>query len=207
MKNKKTKILLMLLPVIFINLPALALDINEYSDFSSRSLIMNKMNNTENITQEQRELLISKKLFPNAECLNQQIKKNNLDNVRLLLEAKTNPNNSYYSEYPIYTAAKANNFEILKLLYEYGAKLDKGFYSELYEAVKNKNTEMAQFLIDKGARVNYQDSINNNTILYMSLKNNMYNISAQLIAKGAKADPRSVKYIKKKKLYNLIEDK
>ncbi len=188
-------------------LPALALDINDYSDFSSRSLIMNKMNSTETISQEQRELLISKKLFPTSECLNQQIKKGNFENVKLLLDSKTNPNNSYYSEYPIYTAAKMNNFEILSLLYEYGAKLDRGFYSELYEAVKNKNTQMAQFLIDKGAKVNYQDSITNNTILYMSLKNKMYDISAQLIAKGAKADMKSVRYIKKKKLYNLIEDK
>lgn len=188
-------------------LPALALDTNEYSDFSTRSLIMNKMNNTQGISQEQKELLISKKLFPNPECLNQQIKKGNVENVKLLLEAKTNPNNSYYSEYPIYTAAKANSFEIVKLLYEYGAKLDRGFYSELYEAVKNNNPEMAQFLIDNGSRVNYQDSVTNNTILYMSLKNKMYDISAQLIAKGAKADMKSVKYIKKNKLYNLIEDK
>ncbi len=207
MKHLNNKILFLLLPVVLISLPALALDINEYSDFSSRSLIINKMNNTDSISQEQKELLIAKKLFPTSECLNKEIKKGNLENVKLLLEAKTNPNNSYYSEYPIYTAAKANNFEILKLLYEYGAKLDKGFYSELYEATKNKNKEMAQFLIDKGARVNYQDSITNNTILYMSLKNNMYDISAQLIAKGAKADNKSVKYIKKKKLYNLIEDK
>ncbi len=203
----KNKFLLMLLPVVLFSLPALALDITEYSDFSSRSIIMNKMNNTESISQEQKELLISKKLFPTSECLNQQIKKGNIENVKLLLDSKTNPNNSYYSEYPIYTAAKANNFEILKLLYEYGAKLDKGFYSELYEAVKNENKEMAQFLIDNGARVNYQDSITNNTILYMSLKNRMYDISAQLIAKGAKADMKSVGYIKKKKLYNLIEEK
>ena len=207
MKHMKNKFLLMLLPVVLFSLPALALDITEYSDFSSRSIIMNKMNNTESISQEQKELLISKKLFPTSECLNQQIKKGNIENVKLLLDSKTNPNNSYYSEYPIYTAAKANNFEILKLLYEYGAKLDKGFYSELYEAVKNENKEMAQFLIDNGARVNYQDSITNNTILYMSLKNRMYDISAQLIAKGAKADMKSVGYIKKKKLYNLIEEK
>ena len=206
LKNEKWK-LLFLFFIFFTTTGIYGYDLSDFGDFSSRSIIMNKLNNQSPMTQEQRDLLVSKKLTPTSECLFVQSKKGNYDNVKLLLEAKVNPNQSYMSEFPIYIAAKENHFEVVKLLYEYNAKLDRGFYSELYEAIRNKNQEMAQWLIDKGARVNYIDSITNNTILYLSLKNNMYDISTQLISKGAKADMRSVKYIKKKKLINLIPDK
>ena len=124
-----------------------------------------------------------------------------------MLEFKLDPNVSYLSDYPLYYAAKLNRSEIAKLLLEYNAKPDRGFYSELYEAVKNKNTELAQLLLDKGAKVNYRDSITNNSILYFALKNNMFDIAQQLISKGAYPDKKSVQLIKKKKLYNLIQDK
>lgn len=205
MKLKLIKILL-LLPVLFlIKAPALAFDINELGDFSSRSVIMNSKNSI--LTQEQKDILLSKKLTPTIECLIEQIKKNNLENIEILLKAHINPNENFMAEYPLYIAAKKNNFEALKLLYEYGAKLDRGFNSELYEAVKNKNSDMAQFLIDKKANVNYADSITSNTILYLALKNNLLPIAKELIEKGAKPDKKSVLLIKKKKLFYLIQDK
>lgn len=177
------------------------------SDFSERSLIMRSLYNKESINQEQRDILTSKKMYLAPACLFEQIKKNNIENVKLLLEFKLDPNKSYLSDYPLYYASKLNRTDIAKLLIEYGAKPDKGFYSELYEAVKNKNTELAQILIDKKAKVNYQDSITNNTILYYALKNNMFDIAQQLIIKGAYPDKKSIKIIKKRKLYNLIPEK
>lgn len=205
MKSKlTTKILSLLMPILFLNVSALAIDLSDYKDFSSRSLIMNNQNNL--INQEQKELLKSKKLSPDAFCLIEQIKKNNIENVKILLEFKTNPNQSYMEEYPIYIAAKENNFEILKLLYEHGAKLDKSFYSELYEAVKHKNNEMAQFLIDKKANIHYIDSVTQNSILYLAIKNNMANIAQQLIEKGADINFKTLKLIKKKKLDYLLKN-
>ena len=199
----KTTLLLLMLALLF-KTPTLAIDLNELGDFSSRSLIMRE--NKDTITQEQKDELQAKKLTRTAQCLITQIKKNNYENVVLLVETKTNLNSHYLGDYPIYIAAKKNNFEIVKLLFENGAKLDRGFSSELYEAVKNKNTQMAQFLIDNKAKINYKDTVTENTILYLALKNNMLDIAKQLINKGAYADKKSVLIVKKKKLFDLIKD-
>jgi len=193
------------MPILFIAMSALAIDIKDFGDFSSRSIIMNGQKET--MTQEQKDVLIYKKLSPTVQCLIQQIKKNNIENVELLLNTGLNPNNNYSTEYPIHIAAKENHFEIVKILYEKGAKLDKGFYSELYEAVRNKNNEMAQYLLDRNANIHYIDSLTQNTILYLALKNNMLDIAQQLIQKGAKADRKTILIIKKKNLLYLIKNK
>ncbi len=207
----KQKIFLLLLIPTFVQMSVLASEYNSFDgtipNFSERSVIMKSLYKQETINQEQKDILASKKLYLATSCLFDQIKKNNIDNVKLLLEFKLDPNVSYLSDYPLYYAAKLNRSEIAKLLLEYNAKPDRGFYSELYEAVKNKNTELAQLLLDKGAKINYRDSITNNSILYFALKNNMFDIAQQLISKGAYPDKKSVQLIKKKKLYNLIQDK
>lgn len=199
------KILFLLLPMLFLTTSALAINISEFGDFSSRSVIMSGQKNT--LSQEQKDILISKKLSPTTQCIIEQIKKNKNENVQLLLEAGVNPNTSYLAEYPIYIAAKENNFEALKMLYEYGAKLDRGFNSELYEAIKNKNADMAQYLIDKKSNINYKDSVTNNTLLYLAIKNNMLSVAQQLVDKDIAPDKKSVILIKKKKLFYLIKDK
>ena len=211
MKIINKKLLFLLIIPTVLKLSVLASEFKSYEstmpNFSERSLIMKSLYGKETINQEQKDILTSKKLYLAPACLFEQIKKNNIENVRLLLEYKLDPNKSYLSEYPLYYASKLNRSEIAKLLIEYGAKPDKGFYSELYEAVKNKNAELAQILLDNKAKVNYQDSITNNSILYFALKNNMLDIAQQLILKGAYPDKKSVKIIKKRKLYNLIPDK
>lgn len=181
---------------------ALAVNLSDFGDFSSRSLILNQQKNQ--LTQEQKDILTSKKLSLNSKCLITQINKNNIENVSLLLEFGINPNSTHLNETPFYQAAKKNNLEILKLLYKHGAKPDKSMYSELYVAVKNKNNKMAQFLLDKKANIHYIDSITENTILYMALKNNMYDVAQSLIQKGANIDFKSANLIKKKKLEYLI---
>ncbi len=178
----------------------------ELGDFSSRSTIMNKMNGTSQITQNQINALKERKLAPNAQCLNEQIKKGNIENVEMLLQSGVSPNSTYLSDYPSYVAAKYKQADIVRLLVENGAKLDRGFFSELFEAVKNKDNELAFFLINNGARVNYQDSVTNNTILSMALKNKMYDVAKILIQNGAKADNLSVKIIKQKKLQWIVEE-
>ena len=203
MKIIFSKILFLLMPIQFF-VSALAIDLSDFGDFSSRSMILNQQKNQ--LTQEQKNILTSKKLTPTAQCLIKQIKKDNIENVGLLLEFGVNPNTAYISEYPIYIAAKKNNFDILKLLYDHGAKLDKSMNSELYVAVKNKNTEMANFLLDKKANIHYIDSITENTILYIALKNDMLDVAHRLISKGIGADIKSIKLIKKKKLEYLIEN-
>ncbi len=175
-----------------------------FGDFSNRSLIMKSLNSQNRITQEQKDILSYNKLTPTPKCLIEQIKKNNIENVRMLLDAKVDPNQQYNIEYPFYIAAKLNNMEMVELLYLYGAKPDKSLNSELYEAVKNKNEAMVQFLLDRNANVNYIDIIGN-TPLYMALKNNMTEIARQMIDKGARIDNNSYILIKKKKLDSILQ--
>ncbi len=204
-KTYKAKgIFLIALLSFFVNIPVNAFDINDFGDFSSRSVIESSLFNRQTSTQEQRDLLKARNLVPTTKCMIEQIKKNNYENVKLLLEAKVNPNQQYMANYPIYIAVKENRFEIVKLLCENNAKLNKSMYSELYEAVRNKNKEMAQYLLDKGANVNYTDNFGNSTILYLALRNKMYDLASQMIQKGARADKDSVKYVQKHKLEYLI---
>ena len=195
----------LLITLVLFSVPSFAFDINELGDFSSRSVIEGALfKREETIPQEIKDLLKAKKLYPNSKCLIEQIKKGNIENVELLLRAKVNPNQNYMTDYPIYIAARENKFDILKLLYENNAKLDRGFYSELYAAIKNKNEQMAQYLLNKGANLRYIDAITNDTVLYSALKNKMYNTAEQMILKGAPADNKSINYIKKHKLEYLI---
>jgi len=196
------KLILFLLAILTMQ-NANAIDISELGDFSSRSLIIkNTQNDDKNYisNQEIKDILISKKLSPTIQCLNEQISKKNYDNVYLLMQTNMDLNQNFFGEYPLYKASKTNQFELVELLIKNGAKPDRGFYSELYEAIKNKKEKMAKFLIDNNAKINYQNAITLQTNLSMALKNNMYDIAKILIQKGAYADDKSIKLIKKKKL-------
>ena len=182
-----------------------SLDYSIFGNFSERSLIMKSLNGENRATQEQRDILEYKKLKPTVDCLVEQIKKGNKENAEILLEAKVNPNEPFNMDYPIFIAAKNNDTEMVKLLHSYGAKLDKGFGSELYEAIKNKNIELTDFLIDNGARINYRDSVTGNTPLYIALKNDMTDTSIKLIKKGASINQKTYLLLRKKKLDYLLE--
>ena len=116
---KKT-IFIFALAVLLIKAPAFASNINmgEFGDFSSRSVIMNSFADGADIPQEIKLLLKEKKLSPTTATLINEIKKGNIDNVELLLKAKVNPNTPYYNDYPIYYAAKYNKFDIIIALEE-----------------------------------------------------------------------------------------
>lgn len=176
-----------------------------FDDFSNRSQILKSLNQQNGITQEQKDILSYNKLTPDSACLIEQIKKRNIKNIKILLEAKVDPNRQYNIEYPFHIAAKMNDMEIVELLYSYGAKPDTSFYSELYEAAKNKNEAMAQFLLDRNANINYIDNTSGNTPLYMAVKNNMTNLAQQMIQKGAKIDEKTLILIKKKKLDSIFQ--
>ena len=199
------KIIYILFLLLFINKISLAEIIDFGGDFSSRSVILNQMNaSTSSIPQEIKDIIKNKKLIPTTRGLIEQIEKNNIENVKILLDAKLKPNELYYGVTPLFVACKKNYTDIAMLLFDYGAKPDKSFESELYEAIKNKNSILASYLITHGANVNYATPLQQKTILYVSLKNKMYEISKILIEKGAKPDDKAVKYIAKHKLYYLI---
>ncbi len=196
------RVVLFLISILFFQ-TAYGINLDNLGDFSSRSIIIQPNGKTQ-LNQELLNIMREKKLSPDINCLINEIEKNNAENVALILKTNIDLNRNYFTDYPIFHAVKKNNIQITKMLLDNGAKLDRGFNSELYQAVKNKNAEMAQLLIDYGAKVNYIDVLTNNSILYLSLKNNMTEITKQLIRKGVNFDNKSIYYIKKKKI-NLDE--
>ena len=198
------KIFIMLIMALFIEAPIFSLDYN-FGDFSSRSVIENSLfNKTNQTSQEMIDLLKQKGLDLSAGCLIKQIKSRNIQNIRILIEAKINLNQSVYGEYPILFAVKSNDFEIVKLLHQSGAKFDKGFTSELYVATKNGNSQIANYLVDNNAKVDYISLVKNDTALYYALKNNMVDVAQKMINRGVNIDKKSIDLIKKKKLNYLI---
>lgn len=194
------------LVITFLSLSAYAINLSDFGDFSSRSVIENSLNlNHKKSDFKYAEILKEKKLTADTKCLIKQVQENNIENVKLLLEAGVNPNISHNLEFPIYIASKKNNVEIVKILIDNNAKLDRGYYSELYEALKNKNPDFALYLINHGANINYEDVVTTNTILYLTLKNGYYDLAEILLKKGVRIDKKSAFYVRKKKIKLNIE--
>lgn len=198
------KILLLTL-VYFVCAPVFCM-IYDYGDFSSRSYIERQLFNEKyNIPQEIKDLISVKKLDLSVKCLVEQINKENFDNVNILLKAKLNPNQIYELKYPVYYAVEKNNLDIVKLLVENNAQLDRGIDSELFLAVKNKNSDLALYLLEHGARINYYSPLKNNSILYFALKNNMIEVVEQLANRKVMLDAKSYKLIINKNLQQLFD--
>lgn len=198
------KIINILFLILFLNQLSFA-EITDFGgDFSTRSQILNSFKQT-NITQEQKDILKAKKLNLSTKCLIDEIKKGNIENVQILLDAKLNPNEDYFGATPIYMACAKNREDIALLLLKNGARLNKSFDSELFQAIKNKNHNLSMILIENGADVNYSSMVQEKSVLYLALKNKMYDTAKLLISSGAKPDRKSVLYMKKKKLGYLLE--
>ncbi len=152
-----------------------------------------------------REELNQKKLAFSSEEFIKQIKKNKIENIKLMLNAGMSPNTDYFGEYALYYAAKKNKTEIALLLLEKGASPDAGFDSPLFWAVKNNNCELSRALIESGANLNYTDLVSSNNILYTALKNKNIEIAKLLLKSGAKMDKHSAYLIKKKNLFDKLQ--
>ena len=96
--------------ITFLSLSAYAINLSDFGDFSSRSVIENSLNlNHKKSDFKYAEILKEKKLTPDTKCLIKQVQENNIENVKLLLEAGVNPNISHNLEFPTYIASKKNN--------------------------------------------------------------------------------------------------
>ena len=90
----KKHLFLLFFIFIFAN-PAFSLNIDDVNgSFSERSLIMRAINGQDKMNQQDRDSLAEKKLTPTIQCMLEQIRKNNYENLKTLLDAKVNPNNS-----------------------------------------------------------------------------------------------------------------
>jgi len=151
-----------------------------------------------------RETLKQKKISFSSEEFVKQIKKNKIENVKLMLDAGMSPNADYYGEYALYYAAKNNKTEIALLLLEKGANPNTGFDSPVFWAVKNNNYPLAKTLLEKGAKADYTDLVSSKTTLYTALKKNRIELAKLLIEHGAKIDSSSAYIIEKKDLYSKL---
>ena len=106
--------------------------------------------------------------------LHYAVRENSYLCVQLLLEAGADPNildNDGFEGSPMHVACKSNNLEILKLLIQFGGRIDlrsnKIRITPLYDAVSNNSFECAEYLITRGAKV-MDRSLNEYTPLHYS---------------------------------------
>jgi ankyrin repeat protein len=79
--------------------------------------------------------------------------------AEVLIASGANVNYTSEAGYtPLAAAARGGNIGILRLLIQHGADLDSGGYNALYYAVIDGRTDIVQFLLSKGVRVNPKDT-------------------------------------------------
>ena len=150
------------------------------------------------------DIIVQKGISKEPKHFIQYIKNNDIETVKLLLDAGFNPNTSINANYPIYYAVKYKRYEILKLLIEYGAELKIEVCAPLRMAIQHHDYKSAKLLIENGADVNYYDGILDEYVLYTAIKEKEYGLARLMIEKGAKIDPKSYSAIKKKKLERVM---
>lgn len=151
-----------------------------------------------------REDLNRKKILFSNEELIKQIKKNKIENVKLMLNAGISPNADYFGEHALYYAARNKKTDIGLLLLEKGASPNIGFNSPLFWAAKNNDYRLAAALIKNGAKLDYIDLVSSKSILYTTLKAGHIEVARLLLENGAKPDTSSAFLIKKKNLFNKL---
>lgn len=123
-----------------------------------------------------------------------------IDVVKLFIMSGIDLNNpdDYVAGLPIATAAYRNNEEMLKVLMEGGAKIDKPFITSsnyttpLIVAIKNNSYDAAKFLIVNGANVNYNKFPNQWTPIYFSINLEDYNLTRLLVDNKARLDHKDM---------------
>lgn len=91
--------------------------------------------------------------------------------VRILLRRHANPNkkNFHNMETPLHTAARVGTAEVVSLLLNAGGSINATCMMDrtpLFLAIASKNYEIANVLIDRGAKLNTQDSQSKSQFLF-----------------------------------------
>ena len=152
-----------------------------------------------------KEELKKRKIPASVDSFIKHVKKNDIEILQIFVDAGFDVNTDFYTDYPIYYATKHNRYEAAKFLLEHGANPNLGFNPPLIEAIKKKNPQIAHLLIEHGAKVNVDDFMSGNTILYTALKLKQYEIARDLIEHGARIDARSKYLIENKNLYETLK--
>lgn len=201
-KIKNILIILSAVVLIFNNC-ALAFESGFSDDFFNVLKKYQKKEKTPEMAAAKEELK-KRKIPASVDSFVKYVKKNDLEVLQIFIDAGFDVNTDFYTDYPIYYAAKHNRYEAAKFLLEHGANPNLGFTPALDVAIKNKNAQIAHLLMEHGARVNRDDFMSGNTILYIALQKKQYEIARDLIEHGAKIDTRSKMLIEAKNLYEIL---
>ena len=151
------------------------------------------------------EELKKRKIPASIDAFIKYVKKNDIEVLQIFTDAGFNVNTDFYTDYPIYYAAKAQKYEAVKFLLEHGANPNLGFNSPLNEAINKKNPKIAHLLIEHGAKVNIDDFMSGHTLLFNAIKKEQYEIAREMIEHGAKIDAPSKMLIESKNLYDILK--
>ena len=154
---------------------------------------------------EAKEEIKRRKIPASVDSFIKYVKKNDIEVMQIFTDAGFNVNTDFFTDYPIYYAAKGQKYEAVKFLLEHGADPNLGFNTPLIEAINKKNAPIAKLLMDYGAKVNEEDFVSGRTLLYTALKKGQYEIARELIKHGAKVDTGSKFIIEEKNLYDTLE--
>lgn len=176
---------------------------SSFDDNFFNSLNKPKKEKTPEMIQAKEELK-KRKIAPSVDSFVKHVKKNDVEVLKLFVQAGFNVNSDFYTDYPIYYAAKANSYEAAKFLLENGANPNLGFNPPLITAINNKNSQMAHILMQYGAKVNTTDFMSGNTLLYNALRKNQIEIARDLIQHGARIDAGSKYLIERNKLFSKL---
>lgn len=97
------------------------------------------------------------------------VRANNLEMVKILIEAGANPNSDQES-LPLHVAAFNGNFDILRYLLSKGAALTHPVtgWTALHSAASGGHIEIADYLIAQGVNINSQDEDGQTPLMYAS---------------------------------------
>lgn len=177
------------------------------SGFSDDFFNLLKKSQKKEVTQQ---MLAAKKelkkrgIEPSVDSFVKHVKKNDIEILQIFVDAGFDVNTDFYTDYPIYYAAKHNKFEAVEFLLKNGANPNLGFNPPLIEAIKNKNPKIVHILLEYGAKPNKDDFISGYTILYTALKDKQYEIAKDLLKHGARPDGASMAIIESKNLYDIL---
>lgn len=201
LSNFKKIILCICATVLFLN--GCAYSFESFMDDDFFNVLKKKEQPTKEIL-EAKEELKKRKIPASVDSFIKYVKKNDTEVLKIFTDAGFNVNTDFYTDYPIYYAAKSQKYEAAKFLLEHGANPNLGFNTPLSEAINKKDTKIAKLLIDYGAKVNIDDFMSGHTLLYIALKKEQYETAKYMIEHGAKIDSMSKMLIESKNLYETL---
>jgi ankyrin repeat protein len=139
---------------------------------------------------EEKKVNIDLKDSKGATGLYYSVDHNHIEVARYLLE-KGAKQTKGWGTFPVHEALENKNYEMLDLLFEYGAKeqinsLTESGYALIHLALKENDLEMVKYLVEKGASVNTKDYDGKTPLNYCNELIIKPEIKTYLISKGAK---------------------